>query len=77
MRNRYFQKNGRVLSVSIGFFNFDEIREYLLNLKAIKQVLELDLNEKNGDIIKVKASARLVTCEDESRFEDNDFQSYV
>lgn len=31
---------------------------------AIKQVLELDLNEKNGDLVKVKASARLVTCED-------------
>ena len=76
MRNRYFQKNGRVLSVSIGIY-FNDKREYLKKIKAIKQVLELDLNEKNGDIIKVKASARLVTCEDESRFEDNDFQSYV
>jgi len=37
-------------------------------------VLELDLDEKNGNIIKVKASARLVT--DESRIEDMDFQSF-
>jgi len=67
-----------MLFVPFGKINHNTLVYFLLNfMKAIKQVLELDLTEKTGEFIKVKASARLVTCEDESRIEDNDFQSYT
>lgn len=51
---------------------FQKTGECYLCRFAIKQILELDLSEKVGDLVKVKASARLVTCDDSdtSKFEE-------